>query len=181
MTYYERNLPHWQPPGKDLFVTWRISGSLPLAVLETLRKNQSLPSGKQFLHFDRHLDKHVFGPVWLKDPRLAQLVVAALKNSQTQGLCILHAFVVMPNHVHVLLEPGAELKEITRAVKRESARAANAILGRTGKPFWQDESFDHWIRNSAQLERVRTYIEQNPVSAGLVKRPCDWPWSSAAQ
>jgi hypothetical protein len=53
------------------------------------------------------------------------------------------------------------------------------MLGRTGKPFWQDESFDHWVRDGAQFESVRAYIEQNPVKAGLVAKPEEWRWSSA--
>ena len=64
--------------------------------------------------------------------------------------------------------------------KRRSARLANAILGRTGQPFWQDESFDHWIRHPRQFEKVKSYIERNPVRAGLVVTPEQWPYSSAA-
>jgi len=58
-------------------------------------------------------------------------------------------------------------------VKGATARAVNKILGRSGKYFWQDESFDHWIRNGAEIERVRTYIERNPVKAGLTRRVDD--------
>ena len=49
-----------------------------------------------------------------------------------------------------------------------------------GQPFWQKESYDHWVRDSAELERIRHYIEQNPVKAGLVSRPQDYPWLSAS-
>ena len=49
-----------------------------------------------------------------------------------------------------------------------------------GKHFWQDESFDHWVRTPAEFNRIRSYIEGNPVSAGLASRPEGWPWSSAA-
>ncbi len=94
------------------------------------------------------------------------------------GRFVLHAFVVMPNHVHVLLDPLASLAGITNGIKGASAREANRLLRRTGRPFWQDESFDHWVRSAAQFERVRNYIECNPVKAGLVARPEDWQWSS---
>jgi len=80
----------------------------------------------------------------------------------------LHAYVVMPNHV--LLDPHVPLRRITGGIKGVSARDANGALGRTGKAFWQDESFDRWIRDSAQFERIRTYIEHNPVKAGLAAR-----------
>lgn len=85
----------------------------------------------------------------------------------------------MPNHVHVLIGPKTSLARITNGIKGVSARDANRILGRQGKRFWQDESFDHWVRSAAEFERIRAYIEHNPVSAGLVARPEDWPWSSA--
>ena len=79
----------------------------------------------------------------------------------------------MPNHVHVLLDPAISLERITNSLKGVTAREANRILGRTGEHFWQDESFDHWIRNGAEFDRVRLYIERNPVTAGLVKNPED--------
>ena len=91
----------------------------------------------------------------------------------------LFAWVIMPNHVHVVLEPRAPLQIITRALKGVSARHANATLGRASERFWQDESFDHWIRNGSELERVRSYVERNPVKAGLATRAEDWLWSSA--
>jgi putative transposase len=71
------------------------------------------------------------------------------------------------------------LSEVTRAVKKASARQANLILGRSGLPFWQDESYDHWVRNGKQFGRIVQYIESNPVKAGLVDRAEIWPWSSA--
>jgi type I restriction enzyme R subunit/putative DNA methylase len=92
---------------------------------------------------------------------------------------LLHAYVVMPNHVHALLEPRVALRRITGGIKGQSARDANRKLGRAGQPFWQDESFDHWVRNAAELERIRKYIEQNPVKAGLAKYAGQWRWSSA--
>jgi type I restriction enzyme R subunit/putative DNA methylase len=61
-----------------------------------------------------------------------------------------------------------------------AAREANSLLHRTGRHFWQDESVDHWVRNSRELGRIRAYIEFNPVSAGPVARPEDWLWSSAS-
>src|SRR5207245_8898543 len=53
------------------------------------------------------------------------------------------------------------------------------ILGRTGEAFWQDESFDHRVRDEVELERIVRYVENNPVSAGLAVNPRAWPWSSA--
>ena len=64
-------------------------------------------------------------------------------------------------------------------LKGSTARGANLILGRTGDRFWQDESYDHYLRDSRQLNRTAAYIEENPVSAGLVTEAERWPWSSA--
>jgi putative transposase len=85
----------------------------------------------------------------------------------------------MPNHVHVLLCPKTSLAAITRWLKGSTARQANLILGRTGEAFWQDESFDHRVRDEVELERIVRYVEGNPVSAGLAANPRAWPWSSA--
>ena len=90
------------------------------------------------------------------------------------------AWVIMANHVHVLLTPLLEMRQVTRSIKSFSARKANEILGRTGDPFWQDESYDHWIRNQEEMNRIIRYIEWNPVKASLVERVEDWPWSSAS-
>lgn len=86
----------------------------------------------------------------------------------------------MCNHVHLLLNPHKPLTDVTRAVKKNSARAANQILGRSGLRFWQDESYDHWVRDNQEFDRIARYIEWNPVRAGLVGRIEDWPWSSAS-
>jgi REP element-mobilizing transposase RayT len=71
------------------------------------------------------------------------------------------------------------LPVITRWLKGSTARKGNLILGRTGKAFWQDESFDHRARDEVELARIVHYVEHNPVSAGLVPDPAGWPWSSA--
>ena len=122
-----------------------------------------------------------FGPTWLKDPRVAACVVEALFTAERQWqLCDLFAWVLMPNHVHVLLDPHKALSEVTRAVKSASAREANQVLGRRGMPFWQDESYDHWVRDAREFNRIVRYIESNPVDAGLASRIEEWEWSSAS-
>ena len=85
----------------------------------------------------------------------------------------------MVNHVHILIYPESPLPKITKSIKNYSARQANLILGRTGLPFWQDESYDHWVRGPEELTKIVRYIEGNPVAAGLVNRGEDWRWSSA--
>ena len=80
----------------------------------------------------------------------------------------------MPNHVHVVLRPKTSLAVITRWLKGSTARQANLIVGRTGEAFWQDESFDHRVRDEEELDRIVRYVEYNPVSAGLAENPGAW-------
>jgi REP element-mobilizing transposase RayT len=107
------------------------------------------------------------------------LVEAIQYNAGTLRHCVLHAFVVMPNHVHLLITPAVPLPRLTKSLKGITAKRANAVLGLTGIPFWQDESYDHVVRNEREFERIRNYIEGNPVRAGLVKDAGAYRWSSA--
>jgi putative transposase len=197
MTYYERNLPHWQPDGTTFFVTWRLFGSLPLQ--ERSARNHpancagwggggwatgNVPKaetpGERFVKLDRALDWTAIGPHWLKIPTVADCVTELiLKGEKELGYFSLHAFVVMPNHVHLLLAPKRPLQGIMNGIKGSTAHAANTILGRTGRPFWQDESFDRWVRTEKEFGNIFRYIEWNPVTAGLARRPEEGLWSSA--
>jgi REP element-mobilizing transposase RayT len=176
LTYYERHLPHWQPEDAALFVTWRLYGSVP----RTVHFVKPQTAGKAFVALDRELDKAATGPRWLQDERVAQCVADTLQYGEKQlGLYELQAWVLMANHVHILIDPKAMLQRIMRSIKSFSARQANAILGRTGQPFWKEESYDRWARGPTEMGKIVQYIEQNPVTAGLVERPEDWRWSSA--
>ena len=188
MTYYERNLPHWLPEHATFFVTWRLHGSLPLhrrtagKGCGTSAESRKETAGHQFARIDYQLDRARCGPHWLKEPKIAGRVVELMKKGDEQlGYFSLYAFVVMPNHVHILFAPKIELKRIMNGLKGTTAREANRILERTGKAFWQDESYDHCVRSDEEFGKIGRYIENNPVSAGLVKRPEEWPWSSAAK
>jgi putative DNA methylase len=120
--------------------------------------------------------------MFLKNPEVAATVINTfLMAANEWDLCELFAWVVMSNHVHLLLQPHEPLSEITRAIKKTSATGANRILGRSGLPFWQDESFDHWVRDGKQFDRIVRYIESNPVRAGVVESPEHFPWSSAGR
>jgi putative transposase len=87
----------------------------------------------------------------------------------------------MPNHVHLLLSAAVPLPKITKSLKSITAKRANIMLALTGTPFWQEESYDHEVRHEREFERVRNYIEENPVRAGLVRQAGEFPWSSAAR
>lgn len=178
MKVFKRRLPHQHPENADFFVTWRLYGSLP-------RQPQALTPiscGEAFVAMDRELDLAATGPLWLKEPRIADCVSAILEAGASRWkLYQLLAWVIMANHVHVLLRPHAPLSKILMNVKSSSARQANTLLHRTGEHFWQDESYDHWVRNDRERDSIKRYIHLNPVRAGLVADPVNWPWSSASR
>jgi REP element-mobilizing transposase RayT len=131
---------------------------------------------------DRLLDEASTGKVYLRQPEVADMLVGAIRyNAETFGQYELHAFVVMPNHVHLLVTPTVELPKIMKSLKGITARRANAMLSLTGNRFWQEESYDHLVRDGKEFEKIRKYIEQNPVRAGLVKDSSEYRWSSAAE
>ena len=109
------------------------------------------------------------------------MFVAALRYGEsTRRSYDLGAWVVMPNHIHIVIQPRQPLPEIIRWLKIATANRANKIIGiREGTPFWQREYYDHWIRSEKEFFSISHYIETNPVSGRLVGRPEDWPWSSA--
>jgi putative transposase len=174
--WYRRRLPHLDVPGSPTFVTWRLRGSLPQ---ERAFAREHTGSGQAFVTFDRLLDTARSGPVYLRRPEIGSLVGKQLHVVNSRGLCSLHAYVVMPNHVHVLWTPHVSLPGLIRQVKGPTALAANPILGRVGKPFWQEEYFDRVVRTEMEFSQTRHYIEWNPVRAALVSSPEEFQWSSA--
>jgi type I restriction enzyme R subunit/putative DNA methylase len=123
-------------------------------------------------------DRATSGPLWLKDPRIARCVCAEIESAAEHGHYVLHEYVVMPNHVHMLVFPKIDMSSAMKYLKGRTAALANRILGREGQRFWQAESFDHWCRSVAEMYKIRQYIVMNPVKAGLVKQPHNWPWGS---
>jgi REP element-mobilizing transposase RayT len=177
MNEYRRRLPHIHGEGVAIFLTWRLHGTVAACARDAL-----LTAGQAFVAEDRLLDRDRRGAQWLKDSRVAGAVeTAILRGESEREFYKLHAWVIMPNHVHLLITPEVQLPQITRWLKGSTAREANRILSRTGKPFWRDESFDRWIRNGDEFRRTIRYIEFNPVSAGLCDSVEDWHWSSAGQ
>jgi putative transposase len=201
-TYYRRFLPHYQPPGATLFVTFRLAGSLPQAVLEELqaqrdrrahklshiedpaeRKTKAyLEERRAFRRWDTALDRAKTGPRWLSEPEIATLTAEALHFRDNRAYDLL-AFCVMPNHVHLVCTPLQRedgtydaLHAILQSLKTYAARRANGILARRGA-FWQPENYDHVVRDNAELTRILAYVIQNPVKAGLVPAWDSWPWT----
>jgi REP element-mobilizing transposase RayT len=136
---------------------------------------EHLPAGHRFEALPQSK-----GPHYLSNPAVADVVAGAIQYAAAKlDLYELHAWVVMSNHVHMLIDPKASLSRINQAVKNFSAREANRILGHKGLAFWANESYDHWVRSLREFENIIRYIEENPVCAGLVASPQQWRWSSA--
>ena len=119
------------------------------------------------------------GACWLRDGRIAARVEDALLHFDDQRYRLI-AWCVMPNHVHALIETWEDwpLARVLHTWKSYTAHAANQILRRSGE-FWFREYFDRFIREDRHFANAVKYIEENPVKAGLTRRPEEWRWSSA--
>lgn len=137
-----------------------------------------LDNAKRRTQIDAALDRHL-GDSLLREPANAQEIADALRHFDEQRYA-LHAWCVMPNHVHVLVEPLGtyELGAIVRSWKSFSAAKINKQLGRSGR-LWAADYFDRYIRNEAHYQATLSYVENNPVKAGLCTAPEEWPYSSA--
>jgi putative transposase len=178
-----RRLPHSYPEGRWLFVTWTLYGSFPAGRYPPPAKAKSreaaATSGEAFAWIDRYLDTTGTGPQYLRQPSIAQVVLDSLYRGVDLGQYELGPFAIMPNHVHVLLKPFVAPSHLLKSLKGATARESNRLLNRTGEQFWQRESYDHWVRDQREWDRIARYIESNPMKAGLVSRIEDYQWSSA--
>jgi REP element-mobilizing transposase RayT len=172
--WHSRNyLPHFDSQDVVQFVTFRLADSLPAAAVARLQQSDRSESLRHEI-----LD-HGWGACWLRSESIARLVedsFFAFDGTRYR----LHAWTIMPNHVHVLfsLLPDHPLGSIVGSWKRFTARKANELIGRSGE-FWQTEYWDRFIRNADHFGTIEEYIDQNPVKAGLVADPRLWPYGSA--
>ena len=188
-----KSLPHWSQAGTICFITWRTADSLPTSVVRRLAEERNpilrgiglnpetdwrgelskLPPSDRsrirhalFAAWDDQLD-HGVGACELSRCDLSLIVANSLLRFDGQRY-ELTDFVVMPNHVHLLVAFRDEdmLLDQCRSWKRFTARQINATLGRRG-PFWQVEQFDHLVRSDSDFARYRRYIAENPTKAHL--------------
>ena len=177
MAYTSRHLPHWQPEGLPLFLTWSLHGAIPRNRFPPAKHTAA---GKAFVFMDHFLDCAKEGPRWMAQPEIAKLIEDSIRFCcESQHYYDLHNYVVMPNHVHMLVTPQVSAPRFMQALKGFTAREANKLLNRPGERFWHAESYDHWVRGDEQFRKIARYIEQNPVEAGLVRSPEDYRYSSA--
>jgi len=194
------HLPHWDQEGATYFITWRTADSIPKEVWTRWKQERdawlathgidpfakdwrrqveelSEEERQDFRRFSKALENELdagHGECVLRRPEFAEMVTNALRFFDRQRY-ELGDFVVMPNHVHLLvggMARNAMLKQV-ESWKKWSAMKINEALGRSGR-FWQDESFDHLVRSEASFEKFRMYIQENPVKAGLRKGEFVW-------
>ncbi len=171
-------LPHRDQPGLTQFVTFRLHDAMPASrrsEWEALLRIEDDRARRAQL--ENYLDRGL-GECWLGRPDIAQMTEDALRFFDGERYQ-LRAWVVMPNHVHLLVDVWqTPLAQLVQSWKRFIAREANKLLARTGE-FWQREYWDTYIRDAEHLAKAVRYIENNPVKAHLTTEPRNWPWSSA--
>ncbi len=185
--------PHWSQVGAIVFITFRCADSIPKEVLgrwerekqDWLARHDCAPNEhwskvlptldqslqqkfrKAFIRCREEFLDSCQGQCVLRKPELAQIVADTLMHFDGERYRM-GDFIVMPNHVHLLASFATQdsLAKQCDSWLHFSARQINLALGRKGK-FWQQEPFDHLVRNPAQYEYLRTYIRQNGSKAGL--------------
>ncbi|WP_210407334.1 Eco57I restriction-modification methylase domain-containing protein, partial [Hydrocoleum sp. CS-953] len=179
VTMSRRFLPHWQQNKATYFITFRLADSLPQAKLQLLQQEKEewqkqhpepLSEAEKAEYnrlFSQKVDKWLdagIGKCYLKDPQLAKIVADALSYFDGDRYD-LKEWVVMPNHVHVIVTPlgNHTLSEITHSWKSFTANKINKSLNRRGQ-LWQKESYDQIVRSPQHLERVQTYIANHPAN-----------------
>jgi REP element-mobilizing transposase RayT len=188
-TLRTRFLPHWERDGATYYVTFRLADALPRRVLlayqeerETLQTKARAggmltPAEQERLdrllstRIQQYLDRGA-GACHLAKPAMARVVAQALRRFDGERYRLV-AWCIMPNHVHVVMQPLGtfHLSDILHTWKSFTANQAQRLLGIQGA-FWQHEYYDHLVRDEDSLWRIVNYVLQNPAKANLE----DWPW-----
>lgn len=182
MKITHRNLPHWKKEGAIYWITFRLADSIPQPKLQAWKKefeiwskHNSKPWDEQQWKdynqrfgntFEEWLDAGT-GSCALARPDVRETLISCMLKFNGRRL-VLHSAVIMPNHVHCLmeLEPNEDISQILKGMKGASAKAANILLGTSGR-FWMEESYDHIVRSEEQYAHFLRYIEENPERASL--------------
>ena len=177
--WHERGyLPHRDKPGLTQFVTFHLNDSFP----ESLRSEWAHLLKIEDNHerrkkLEEYLDKGK-GECHLRQSEIAEIVEDdfLLFHGQRYDL---RAWVIMPNHVHLLFKVGeVPMGQLIGDWKKHSGRKAHRVLGKLGG-FWADDYWDTYMRDGEHELKARKYMENNPVKAGMVREAKEWAWSSA--
>ncbi len=184
------SLPHWTKAGSIYAINFRLADSVPQSVLMAWRQERleiierAREQGRDLTKAEQARLEHLFnerietyldkgqGACWLREGRIAEIVENQFKHFDGKRYNLL-AWCVMPNHVHAVIRPiaGHELSTILHSIKSYSAQRANSVLGRGGA-FWQAETYDHLIRDEADLRHSVEYAYGNSDKAGME----GWAW-----
>ena len=182
--WYSRGyLPHFDGGEVPQFLTFHLADSIPRSLFQQWQEELSLlEKTKAELERRKRIEAYLdlgYGEAWLRDPELASMVERALLFFDGKRY-YLHAWVVMPNHAHVLFTPilPYSLARIAHSWKSFTADQANKRLARMGQ-FWWPESYDRFIREEHHYASTIAYIENNPPKAKLCSAPEDYRFSSA--
>ena len=171
-------LPHRDEPGLIQFVTFRLNDSFP----ESLRSEwehliKIEDDYKRKTELESYLDNGR-GQCYLRRDNIAQVIENNFRQHAGERY-ELRAWVIMPNHAHVLFKAGSvSMSETVGAWKKHTGKLANRLLEKQGA-FWAEDYFDVFMRNEKHERETIHYIENNPANARLMLNPKDWPWSSA--
>jgi putative DNA methylase len=175
-------LPHFDAGEVFQSITFRLYDSMPQELLvkwksELARESEQVEDKLRW-KIEAYLDTGC-GACHLSDPHIANMVENALLHFDGERYR-LSAWVLMPNHVHLLVAPcyAHSLSDIIHSLKSYTAQEVNKILGRKGR-FWFEDYFDRYIRNARHFENALSYIENNPVRAGLCASAWEWRFGSA--
>ncbi|PIY07934.1 MAG: hypothetical protein COZ18_14895 [Flexibacter sp. CG_4_10_14_3_um_filter_32_15] len=194
------NLPHIYPKGATFFITFCLYGAVPSDAVNAIQgkydikikearekqvsKNEKKISlyhlgKKYFAEYDNLLEQYSKNDDFLKNPKVAQLVINKMKEYDGKRYDLL-AYCIMSNHVHLLFctadYENEKVSKTMQLIKGTSAYDSNQVLKRRGK-FWQTESYDHYVRNDKELENIKHYILENPVKAGIVEKWTEYPFT----
>ncbi|MDY3557311.1 transposase [Gemmata sp. JC717] len=177
-------LPHFDG-GHEVpqFVTFRLADSVPRVRLNRWQDElRDRPEPERELELYRLVESFLdagHGACHLREPQIARLVEEALLHFDGRRY-EMHAWAIMPNHVHTLFTPirGRPLSGILWSWKSFTSKQANELLGLDGQ-FWQEDYFDRYIRDANHFADAVAYIERNPVKAGLCRAPEGWAFGSA--
>jgi valyl-tRNA synthetase len=183
-------LPHWTQAGATYAVTFRLADSLPASVVESWKRERGAieerakAQNRTLTCQERKELQHLYGAkvdsilnsgqgaCYLRDERIAGMVQETLKHFHGDRYELI-AWAIMPNHVHVVLRPLGthQLPDILHSWKSFTAKEANKLLHRQGS-FWQDEYYDHLVRDEEDFHQALQYVISNPERASLH----DWAW-----
>ncbi|HBC89346.1 MAG TPA: hypothetical protein DCZ94_20595 [Lentisphaeria bacterium] len=188
--FYRRGLPHWHVVGHSYFVTFRLKNSIPADVYTELKAEYEIALAKtesalqlteierkHFQKVEQILDGCKYSNLKINE-EISDMIVESMAWIEDNYGWRFPSYVIMSNHVHCLMV-GSEAKvnfvKTLKMLKGWTGREANKMTGRTGS-FWAPESFERWCRTAEEEDKVKRYIRNNPVKAGLVKNWNDWEW-----